>query len=475
MAIQFTISVEIPQRWTSWMKTPPELPPHLPRLVLADCYQPKYVQRCEVTQQLLPLLRQVDWEQLPTALSWRTQGERLVPLAAYVGAYLVKLERNLSTFGALRRFLCEHPALVWALGFPLVKRRGAVGGFDANASLPAHKHFTKKLALIPNEAFQSLLDAQVAVLQEKIGEPFGQVISIDTKHILAWVKENNPKAYPDKDENGQPVSNKKQPAGDSDCKLGCKRRRNQTTPTKEGKPLTEKGTLGEYYWGYASGVVATKVENVGEFVLAECTQTFDLTDISYFFPLMEQVEARLGFRPPFATADAAFDAFYIYDYFHRPDGEGFAAIPLRQMKHGIRLFDADGLPLCEAGLAMPLKNSYTNRTSLVQHTRGRYVCPLLHPQPTGESCPIAHEDWPGGGCRLTMPTAIGARIRYQLDRDSQAYKDLYRQRTAVERIFSQAVNLGIERPKLRNQAAITNINTLTYLLINLRLMLRLGL
>lgn len=475
MAIQFTISVEIPQRWTSWMKTPPELPPHLPRLVLADCYQPKYVQRCEVTQQLLPLLRQVDWEQLPTALSWRTQGERLVPLAAYVGAYLVKLERNLSTFGALRRFLCEHPALVWALGFPLVKRRGTVGGFDANASLPAHKHFTKKLALIPNEVLQSLLDAQVAVLQEQLGESLGQVISIDTKHILAWVKENNPKAYPDKDENGQPVSNKKQPAGDKDCKLGCKRRRNQTTPTKEGKPLTEKGTLGEYYWGYASGVVATKVENVGEFVLAECTQTFDLTDISYFFPLMEQVEARLGFRPPFATADAAFDAFYIYDYFHRPEGEGFAAIPLRQMKHGIRLFDTDGLPLCEAGLAMPLKNSYTNRTSLVQHTRGRYVCPLLHPQPTGECCPIDHEEWPGGGCRLTMPTSIGARVRYQLDREGDAYKDVYRQRTAVERIFSQAVNLGIERPKLRNQAAITNINSLTYLLINLRLMLRLGL
>lgn len=476
MAIQFTISLEISRWWQKWLQRRPTLPPHLPRLMLADRYHPKYVQQCAVTQQLLPLLRNLDWTQVPTTCTWQSRGERTVPIAAYLGAYLVKLERQLPTFGALRRFLHEHPALIWALGFPLVPKAKELGGFDADASLPSHAHFPRKLSLLPNEILQALLDAQVASLQRHFGPAFGQTIAIDTKHILAWVKENNPNAYPHKNENGQPCESKQQqPAGDKDCKLGCKRQRNQATPTKEGKPLTESATIGEYYWGYASGVVATKVAGIGEFVLAECTQTFDLTDISYFFPLMEQVEARLGFRPLFATADAAFDAFYIYDYFHQPDGDGFAAIPLRQMKQGIRQFDADGLPLCEAGLPMPLKSSYTHRTSMVQHTKGRYVCPLLHPQPTGESCPIAHKHWPDGGCLLTMPTSPGARIRYQLDRDSVRYLDLFRQRTAVERIFSQAVNLGIERPKLRNQAAITNSNTLTYLLINLRLLHRLGL
>ena len=69
-----------------------------------------------------------------------------------------------------------------------------------------------------------------------------------------------------------------------------------------------------------------------------------------------------------------------------------------------------------------------------------------------------------------MPTAAGARVRYQLDRESEAYKAIYKQRTAVERIFSRAVALGIERPKLRNQHTITNHNTLTYILINLRTM-----
>jgi hypothetical protein len=44
---------------------------------------------------------------------------------------------------------------------------------------------------------------------------------------------------------------------------------------------------------------------------------------------------------------------------------------------------------------------------------------------------------------------------------------------ADERINSQAVALGIERPHLRNGQAIANQNTLIYLLINLRFLHRL--
>lgn len=135
-----------------------------------------------------------------------------------------------------------------------------------------------------------------------------------------------------------------------------------------------------------------------------------------------------------------------------------------------RTFSSDGLPLCAAGLAMPLKFAFTDRTStLVEHERGRYVCPLRHPQPAPDAtCPINHERWPKGGCTVQMPTCPGARLRYQLDRASAEYKVVYNQRTADERINSQALELGIERPKLRRQSAIANQNTLIYVLINLR-------
>jgi hypothetical protein len=161
---------------------------------------------------------------------------------------------------------------------------------------------------------------------------------------------------------------------------------------------------------------------------------------------------------------------YVYEYFHRDDQPleaGFAAVPLSKRGGRHRQFDAQGLPLCEAGLAMPLKLTYICRSTRIEHERGRYACPLLFPEPTGGPCPIQHQKWPKG-CLTTLATSVGARIRHQIDRDGDIYKQVYKQRTATERINSQAVALGIERPKLRNGQAIANQNTLIYVLINLR-------
>jgi hypothetical protein len=227
----------------------------------------------------------------------------------------------------------------------------------------------------------------------------------------------------------------------------------------------------EYYWGYASGVVATKVPGWAEFVLAEMTDTFDHSDIHYFFPLMTIAEERLGFRPPYGTADAAYDAWYVYEYFH--SAGGLAAVPyVGRTKGHSYSFNEAGLPFCAAGLPMPVKSTFINRSSRVPHQRARHACPLLFPDQLAEHCPVNHKNWKKGGCISTLPTSIGTRIRYQLDREGPEYKAIYKQRTAVERIFSQAVALGIEHPKLRNQNSITNLNSLIYILINLRALQR---
>ena len=64
-------------------------------------------------------------------------------------------------------------------------------------------------------------------------------------------------------------------------------------------------------------------------------------------------------------------------------------------------------------------------------------------------------------------------MRLSLDRQAESYRTIYRQRTAAERINSQATALGIERPKVRRLAAVTRLNTLTYIIINLRAIQRL--
>jgi hypothetical protein len=203
------------------------------------------------------------------------------------------------------------------------------------------------------------------------------------------------------------------------------------------------------------------------------TQPFDCGDLSYFFPLMAAAERRLGFRPRFGAFDAAFDAFYVYEFFDRGDEPGFAAVPFVLKGGPKRLFDSHGLPLCKAGLSMPLKFTYMARKSVrVPHRKARHVCPLLFPESTGKACPIDDPHWPKGGCKTTLADSVGARIRHQLDRDSEAYKEIYKQRTATERINALATDLGIERPKLRNGAAIANLNTLIYVLLNLRALQR---
>ncbi len=440
---------------------------------------PRFVRESEAALKYLRLLGPLDWPHFPDRPDQRFHPD-YPPLsfATFAAAYLVKIDQHLPYLADLRDYLVQHPALVWLLGFPLIKSTAFSWGFDVQASLPNHRHFCRLLHTIPNPSLQFLLDETVRLLQHSLSRQaplFGDCISLDTKHIIAWVQENNPKAYVD-----HRYDKTQQPKGDPDCRLGCKRRHNQvkghssveSLPTPTTNPIPAKDlAIGEYYWGYGSGIVATQVPGWGEFVLAELTQPFDQSDVSYFLPLMAEVERRLGRRPRFGAFDAAFDAFYVYEYFARDDS--FAAVPfVAHGGQGPRTFSSDGLPLCAAGLPMTLRYTFQCRTTLIPHERGRYACPLRYPQPTGEPCPVQHKHWPKGGCVSTLATSSGARLRYQIDRESELYKQVYRQRTASERINSQAVDLGIERPKLRNGDSIANHDTLTYVLINLHALQR---
>lgn len=468
--------------WRFMADSPPGLPlerPSLAQLARLDPNElPRAVQESPLAQRYLALFGEINWDAFPEREQDRAwSGPDPQSPVPWIIALLMRLDQGHRSMGQLVDFLHLHPELTWIAGFPLIPCATSAWGFDPVRSVPTAESFSRTLRNLSNSWLQFLLDETVTQIRSCLPAEvaFGQVVSTDTKHILAWVKENNPKAFI----KGGRFHKDQQPAGDPDCRVGCKRRTNQRneepsveTPAGEGQPATGIGSgIGEFYWGYASGIVVTKVDEWGEFVLAELTQTFDKSDISYFFPLMEQVEGRLGFAPPNGTADAAYDAFYIYEYFHKAGG--MAAIPsVIRGKPNYIGFNEEGTPLCAAGLPMFCKGTFTNRSTLVEHDRERWWCPLLHPEPTADQCPANHATWHKDGCKSTIPASIGARQRHQIDRDSDQYKQIYRQRTASERIFSQAVALGIERPKLRNIRSITNWNTLIYIIINLRALQR---
>src|SRR5258706_1437489 len=97
--------------------------------------------------------------------------------------------------------------------------------------------------------------------------------------------------------------------------------------------------------------------------------------------LMIQTVATLGFFPTSITADAAFDVWYVYETCAHRDG--IAAVPKNQHGHPASQRASDGVPLCPAGLRM-------YPTYQFAHTYGyrsqRFRCPLLFPQPSGQSC-----------------------------------------------------------------------------------------
>jgi hypothetical protein len=451
-----------------------------PRPNLHDLYAhqellPEKVTASPEAMHCLNLLGPLDWGAFPERDLQRDWGQETTPYSAFAATCLLKIDQRLSSFSHLADYLADHPEMAWLLGFPSIN----TGQETFQPNLPTSRHFPRLLHKMPNACLQFLLGDSIKALFTEFQRrdiAISETVSLDTKHILAWVKENNPKTYIKSDR----FNKEQQPPGDPDCKLGCKRRHNQRASSQEPPPTPTSnpvpaGTIsvGEFYWGYASGVVACKVPDWGEFVLAEMTQPFDQPDVSYFFPLMSMVEQRLGHKPRFGTLDAAFDAWYIYEYFHNPGQPGFAAIPFSE-KGGIksRKFTPDGAPFCAADLPMPLHYTFASHTSLVEHQMQRYACPLLYPQATGETCPQNHKNFAKGGCTSTLPASIGSRLRYTLNRESQSYKEVYRQRTAAERIFGQATEMGIERPHLRNGLAIANLNTLIYTLLNLRLLQR---
>ncbi len=260
------------------------------------------------------------------------------PLTAYLKAFLVRIKEGLMYAKQLRDFLLKHPLLVIELGFHLQLDPCADYGFDVERTLPCRYWLGEKLRQLVPALLQDLLAATVSALQEEI-PGLGEVVAFDVKHIYAWVKENNERVYvKDRYDKTHCL------AGDPDCRLGVKRSTNQELP--DGSTEEKK----ELLWGYGSGVVAATTPDYGDVVLAEYTQPFNEGDVTYFRPLYQQAVAALQAFPMYLTADAAFDAWYVYEQAARHGG--IAAVPLNQHGHPVYERAADGVPLCPIGLRM---------------------------------------------------------------------------------------------------------------------------
>lgn len=154
---------------------------------------PRFVRESPVALKYLRLLGPLDWHHFPDRPDQRFCPD-CPPLshATVAAAYLVKIDQHLPYAADLCAYLREHPALAWILGFPLAPSSATSGGLDLRASLPTQRHFNRLLRAIPNASLQFLLDDTVRLIREALaGEvpDLGDCIALDTKHVIAWVKE----------------------------------------------------------------------------------------------------------------------------------------------------------------------------------------------------------------------------------------------------------------------------------------------
>src|SRR2546427_12046875 len=299
---------------------------------------------------------QLDWSVVE---HWEAQrssrGRPAHPESAYLKAFLLRIREGMVYTTQLRRFLLRHPLLVIDLGFRLVLDPSAPYGFDVEATLPCEFWLREKLRHCDPALLQALLQATVRALQHEI-PGLGETVAFDVKHIYAWVKENNERAYvPER------YDKTKRLAGDPDCRLGVKRSTHQAQ--EDGSTKVKK----ELLWGYGTGIAVSTIADYGTVVLAEYTQPFNEGDITYFRPLYQHTVVALKQFPTYLTADAAYDAWYVYEAPARHGG--IAAVPLNQHSKTPFARLPDGTPCCPIGLPM-------HPTLQFNHTYGYRAKPL---------------------------------------------------------------------------------------------------
>lgn len=390
-----------------------------------------------VARRYTAIFGELDWSVVSEKDDSLPQRGRLPhPAAAYLKAYLVMVEQKLMYHTDLHAYLCDHPALVWLVGFRLVADARSPYRFDLVRSVPSARHLRRKLGMLDRQVLTTLL-TQTVQQAVALMPALGETVSVDVKHIYARVKENNPRVrVPNRHDPAR------QPSGDPDCRLGVKRHHNQ------GEARDPASADKEYLWGYGTGVAVAQTPDKDALVLADSTQPFNAGDVTYGLPLLHQAMCSLGFPPRNVTADAAFDAWYLYQ--GPAELGGMAAIALNRRGTPPTVLGPHDRPLCACnGQEMAPKEQWIEDTHRLQ----RFRC---------ADCGTVHK----------MNIELGNLMRWRLDRHADPYLSCYRQRTAAERINSQAKTLGIERPGQRHMAPIARRNTVVYILINIRSLCR---
>jgi transposase len=357
-------------------------------------------------------------------------GRRPVSKNSMLKALIYKSLRRFPYLTDLTFELNNNPSLSKALGFyPL-------------EPAPSTERFS---SFLHDTTHHELISIRQQLVQELIknGVISGNSIAIDSCPIVALLRENNLKTSM-----SDRFDKTRIPAGDPDARLGVLIH----FPNPFKKEV-------RYFWGYRNHVIN---DIATELPIWEITKPANVSDIKVAKDLIKDACSFFNLNIHAVMGDANYDFEDLLKFIIN-DMNALAIIPHNPRRESKGYQIKDGKVICEAGLEMHRKGKMRPKKTGILYCQ--YTCPIIYEKQSRYqhiTCPIFHPKYfKGKGCNVLIRIEPG--IRSEIGYDTQLFKELYKKRTSVERIFSRLLAIAMQNPTVRGYNANCNHATIAHI------------
>lgn len=362
-----------------------------------------------------------------------SRGRPEVSRDALLRALVYRALRRFTSLTDLVQALNENAAVLEAIGL------------DPLGSVPSLERFSDWLHTTDNDELQKIRIQLVhCLLKDRVLQ--GRIVALDSCPILSPVRENNLKtAVRDR------FNKMRYPKADPTARLGVL--------ASYVRPESRK-TI--FFWGYRNHVIA---DTETELPLWEQTEPADRKDGPLGIPLLNALTSSIPLQIEVVCADSGYDseAFlkFVADKLHAQPVVAFN--PRHQSNPAFRV--QGPVVLCPANLEMFRRGKMTPRRTGI--TYQQYSCPIHYGRIKGQqllACPAAHPKFlKQKGCNYLL--RVTPSIRSQIPYGSDSFRQLYRKRTSVERVFSRLLTVAMQDMPTRGIVAARNLCTIAHITV----------
>ena len=383
---------------------------------------------------------------LPPTIHYELLFEPLPPLAllkesglgrpsfsqdALLKLFLYKALRRIKTLTDLTFELRNNP------------RIGQAVGLDIYKDPPSIERFSQFVRDTPHDAFQNIrIQLVKTLLEEKLIT--GHHLVMDSCPIVAKVRENN-------------------------LKTSASHRFDKTRTTK-GDPEARLGVLSDfsspakkkirYFWGYRNHILVDAHE---ELPIWEITHPADVSEIHQAIPMLQKAKETFSLDIETVGGDSLYDSEKILRVIME-DLEAQAVIP-RNLRTEKSTYTFKGADLyCQADLPMRRKGKMTVKKAGITYLQ--YCCPIYFGRRKQRHlfCPANHPKFfSQKGCNTLI--RLTPSIRENIDYGSDAFKELHKKRTSIERVFSRLLSIAMQDLPVIGIQATRNYCTIAHITV----------